>query len=474
MPPQNTDIEEAVLGAILLEREKMDDVTMIIDDPDVFYTNSNRQIYSAILSLRHSGQTVDMLTVTEELRRMGKLEAIGGPFLIANLVNSVVSSANVISHARILVEKWVLRETIKLCSSIMANSYNPDADPFAIVEEMNRGVEALSFKNISKEMVSLQNEMLPTLQKIEEQRKIENSVLGITSGLDKVDEIIHGWKSPDLIILAARPSVGKTALALNFAYHGSTEKPVAIFSYEMDNEQLVRRLLSIDTQVDYGEIQIPNRMGESNWKKLQLAPGLGGRKIYMNDDRNIDTIQMMAICRRMQKSVGLGMIIVDYLQLMPEDRRNGNREQQISHISRSLKGIAKDLKVPVIALSQMSRSIEQSAKREPLLSDLRESGAIEQDADIVMFLYGASEDEIKNDVEKEREAYLKIAKHRGGKLKKLLLYKDLGIQTFMDQDYSLPFTNFQYTKPENPRAGIPMDYNLEPEKIANNEEDLPF
>lgn len=434
--PNSPEIEEAVLSAMLSDRELAEEILGLIRDEETFYQEKSQKIYLAAQNLAKSGRGIDSLTITEEMAKLGTLDGIGGIFTLAELAGKWDYSRNVADRCRILIEKWVLRETITQCFNVANKALEADADAFTIVEDLARVVDGVSFKNVSKEFQSLESQIFPTLQQIEEERKRKDGLNGISSGLSKIDDTLHGWKAPDLIILGARPAVGKTALALNFAYHASIEKPVAFFSYEMSNEQLIRRLFSIDTKVNYGEVVVPNRMGDANWKKLQEA-GLDKRQIYLNDDRNVTTTQMQSMCRRLQKKKGLGLVIVDYLQLMPGEGKRGNREQEIAQISRSLKGLAKDLSVPVIALSQLSRDIEKS-NREPLPSDLRESGAIEQDADIVAFLYGATEAEIKEDASKKSEVYLKIAKHRGGELKKLLFYKDLSIQSFFDYHQGVP------------------------------------
>lgn len=445
------------------DSELAEEILSLIQDEEIFYQEKHRMIFSAAHGLFRRNTSIDAFTLIRELEKMGTLESIGGAFEISQLMSKWDYSRNVADRCRILIEKWVLRETITQCFSIASDALEPDADSFQIVEDMSRAVDKISFQNVAKEFESLESQILPTLQKIEEERKRKDDLMGVPSGIQKIDDVIGGWKAPDLIILAARPSVGKTALALNFAYHCSAKEPVVFFSYEMDNEQLIRRLLSIDTKVHYGEVVVPMRMGESNWKKLQDV-GLYDRKIYLNDDRSVTPTQMLAMCRRLKKKKGLGLVIVDYLQLMPEERRNGNREQQIAHISRSLKGLAKDLKVPVIALSQMSRGVEQT-NREPQLSDLRESGAIEQDADIVTFLYGATESEIREDESKKSEVYLKIAKHRGGELKKLLFYKDLSIQSFFDYEGG--------TSPISPIAE-PLDYGKVKVSYEDSDDFLPF
>lgn len=463
LPPQNIEMEEAVLGAIMLEKEKLSDVTEILPRPDCFYLDAHQKIYQAILDLLSEGSAVDMLTVTEAMSKSGELELIGGPYTIAKLTNTVVSSANVISHARVVMEKFIQRELIQVSSKILTSSYEEGADVFGLLDQAETELFDISNNYLRNDYQDIGNLLIDTLKNIEEAKNRKEGIIGVPTGYNHLDHLIAGWQKTDLVILAARPAVGKTAFALNLAINAALDpiKPtgVALFSLEMSCDQLVRRMLSITTEVPLRNIS-RGTMDDTEFLQLtQRSEKLSKAKIFLDDQAGLNIFELRAKCRRLKDKHDIGMVLIDYLQLMSvPNMKGGNREQEISKISRELKGLAKDLQIPIIALSQLSRAVEQRGEKSkmPQLSDLRESGAIEQDADMVCFLYrpdyhGITADENGESV--EGLTILSIAKHRNGGLDNLKFRADLSIQKF----YELEAGGFG--NPSDPSAGITANYD---------------
>lgn len=485
IPPNSIEIEKCVLGALILEPWKLDDVVEILPDPECFYKTEYREIYSSVLGMADMGISIDLATLYAHLEKKGKIEQIGGVIEITEIVNSVTSSASVKSHALIVRERWMKRRLIELTGKIYSESYSDDSDVFDLIDELSAGVDEVSSSNIfndSKQVV----EILPeTLQKMEELRKREDEMTGVPSGFRELDKLTNGWQNTDLIILAARPSVGKTALALNFAFNASKTIPVLFFSLEMSTEQLVKRLMSISTQVPLKEIRSPRQLTPKNWQKIITDPVLQKRELFIDDQAGINLQQIRAKSRRRLKLVHKNqrrlnpgveptmLIVIDYLQLI-EEKATGGREQVISKISRGLKKLAKDLNVPVIALSQLNRAVENRSDNKPNMADIRESGAIEQDADVVMFTYRPARIEIDGNQAQgidpnpslEDANWLDIAKHRNGDLDTILLHKDLSIQTFSETPIKIT------DSPEsiyNPFAGIPKSYDTDDASLRIDE-----
>ena len=442
VPPQARELEEAVLGAILLEKDKLSDVLEVLTSPECFYVDAHQRIFSAIRRLPEKGQVVDLLTVTEELRRSDELELVGGAYFLTKLTMSVVSSAHVISHARIVMEKYIQRELIKICGEMLTNAYEDKMDVFDLLDKAESDMFEISNNFLRKNYSSMQDIIVETIEQISQAREQKDDITGVTSGFPSLDAITGGWQKTDLIILAARPAVGKTAFALNLAMNAALNKHkptgVAIFSLEMGNTQIVKRMLSTVTDVrlesisrgrleDYEFAQITQRM-----EPLAKAP------IFIDDQAGLNIFELRAKCRRLKSKNDIGMVIIDYLQLMHGSDKNGNREQEISKISRELKGLAKELNIPVIALSQLSRAVETRGGDKgkiPQLSDLRESGAIEQDADMVMFIYRPEYYGINNDEQGQPidgETHINIAKHRNGRLDTVKLKALLEYQKFIE------------------------------------------
>lgn len=443
VPPQAREIEEAVLGAILLEKDKLSDVMEILPKPECFYVNAHQVIYSAIQRLQDKKSEIDLLTVMEELRRTDELELIGGAYQLTKITQSVVTSSHVVSHARIVMQKYIQRELIRISGEIMTDSFEDKTDVFELLDKAEQDLFEIGNSYLKKDSESIKDILVRTLDEIEESRKNKDDLTGVPTGFPSLDEITGGWQKTDLIILAARPSVGKTAFALNLAVNAALNaKPmgVAVFSLEMGNTQLVKRLLSMVTEVklesisrgkmeDYEMVQLTERMD-----KLVKAP------LFLDDQAGLNIFELRAKCRRLKVKHDIQLVIIDYLQLMhgTNDSKNGNREQEISKISRELKGLAKELNIPIIALSQLSRAVETRSSDKgkiPQLSDLRESGAIEQDADMVMFIYRPEYHGINNDENGETvkgETHINIAKHRNGRLDSVKLKAELEYQRFKE------------------------------------------
>ncbi len=452
LPPQAIELEEAVLGAMMLENHKLADVIDIITSSECFYSDANQKVYDAILKLFHNGGVVDMLTVTEELRRQGNLDAVGGPYYITKLTYAVVSSANVEYHALIIVQKYIQRELIRLSSSLISMAYEETTDVFDLLDTAEKNLYDISDKYLRKNFTDLESILNDAVKEIEHQTENKEDFIGVPAGYRALDHITSGWQKTDLIILAARPSVGKTAFAINLLMNAATHKEspssVAFFSLEMSTGQIVKRMLSSYASVPMGNIS----KGEMEPYEMEIlrkkSDELKSTKMFLNDQAALSIMQLRAECRRIKQKHGLDMIVIDYLQLMTHGDvgKNSNRENEVSKISRDLKALAKELKVPIIALSQLNRSLEsrKSESKMPQLSDLRESGAIEQDADMVMFLYrpayhGLTETPNGEPI-REDTTILSIAKHRNGSLGKIYFQAQLDYQRFVEigneEDYN--------------------------------------
>lgn len=447
VPPQAKDLEEAVLGAIMIEKSAFDTIVEILK-PECFYVEAHQRIFQAMQSLANKSQPIDILTVAEELRFKEELEMVGGPYYVTRLTNAVVSSANIEAHARIILQKFIQRELIRISGEIIGDAYEDSTDVFDLLDDAESKLFEITNNHLRKNFDTIDSVLVKTIQRIEDLRHKNEDVTGVPSGFAALDRVTYGWQNTDLIILAARPAVGKTAFALNLArnaaMHATKQTPVALFSLEMSAGQLVQRILSAESEIWLEKIS-RGKMEEHEMKQL-YARGiqkLAQAPLFIDDTPALNIFELRAKCRRLKNKHNIGLIIIDYLQLMSGtgENRNANREQEISNISRNLKALAKELSVPIIALSQLSRAVEQRGAKEgsrvPQLSDLRESGAIEQDADMVMFLYRPEYYDINTSAEGENIKGLtevKIAKHRNGSLETIKLKALLHIQKFANWD----------------------------------------
>lgn len=421
VPPQATDLEEAVLGAMMLEQ---DAVTAVIDilKPEVFYKESHQKIFSAINSLFAKSEPIDILTVTNELKSTGELEIVGGPYYITMLTSRVASAANVEYHARIILQKHIQRELIRISSDIIKDAFEDTTDVFDLLDKAEQGLFNVSESNLRRGVDDMPSLVKQAIEDIEKAKDSETHMRGVPSGYSQLDRTTSGWQKSDLIILAARPAMGKTAFALSMARNIAVKHklPVAVFSLEMSAVQLVTRLISSETELSASKLK-KGELESHEWQQLNSKiNSLVDAKIFIDDTPALSIFELRAKCRRLKQQHNIQMIFIDYLQLMTLGAENrGNREQEISTISRSLKALAKELDVPVLALSQLSRAVESrpGGSKKPILSDLRESGAIEQDADIVMFIYRAEYykiDAFDDGSPTQGVAEIIIAKHRNG------------------------------------------------------------
>jgi len=430
VPPQAKELEEAIIGAILIESKAYDIASEIIR-PECFYVEAHRKIFEAFMFLDNNQQPIDMLTVVEALKQMETLEFVGGPYAIAKITNNVVSGANIEIHCRIVMEKHILREMIRLSGETIQAAYEDGTDFKELVNQHEKTLGLITTGNIKDAYSGTQSAGASEINRLFHLQENPTDLTGINTGYSILNHITGGWQNTDLIIVAGRPSVGKTALALNFLRAAAEVVPVGMFSLEMSKEQLMRRLLCSESMVYLDKLN-NGKMTMDELNAIVLANDrINKKSIFFDDTGGIDIYELRSKARRMVSKSGVRLIIIDYLQIMSGEGIKGqNREQEISTISRKLKALAKELRVPIIALSQMSRDIEKR-KGEPMLSDLRDSGAIEQDADMVIF--GWRDDYQVADVgEISNGAYLKIAKNRNGALDKLAFKTDMRIQKWFD------------------------------------------
>lgn len=420
VPPQAIEAEKSVLGAILSDYRAFD-VAIEVIKPENFYLESHKLIFEAMMSMSKKGHKIDLISICSELKKTGDLERAGNPFYLSQLTN-VVYSASVSQHAHIILERFMAREIIRIGHEMVNAGYDESKDVFDVIEQSERSVFEVSNSLLKKNFQTLLDLGVKVINRIDQLRHSGQELSGINTGFTELNRIIHGWQKTDLVILAARPSVGKSAFALNLAANAGV--PVGFFSLEMSAEQLAQRILSAQSGVWMDKITQGkltdfdyNIIMSKGIKRIESLP------IFIDDSSQLNIFEFRAKARRMVSRHKVELIIIDYLQLMSGHKeRNSNREQEIANITRNLKGLAKDLNIPIIALSQLSRGVEQRGANEPKLSDLRESGAIEQDADIVTFLFKPDEDSTS----------FKIAKHRNGSLGTIKLNANLSIQKFSD------------------------------------------
>lgn len=452
LPPQAVELEEAVLGALMLDKNAVAEVIDLLQ-PESFYYDSHQKIFKVIHTLFHQTQPIDILTVTQQLRKSGDLELAGGAYYITQLTNRVASAANIEYHSRIVLQKFIQRELIRISSDIIKDAYEETSDVLELLDRAERNLFAIAESNIRRKYEDMHSLISKAIKEVEIASKQESGVTGVPSGFTELDRVTAGWQKSDLIIVAARPGMGKTAFTLSLAKNAAVKfnKPVAFFSLEMSSIQLVNRMISSETEISTEKLR-KGELADYEWQQLNMkVTPLTNAPIYIDDTPALSVFELRAKCRRLASEKKISLIIIDYLQLMTGggDNKNGNREQEISHISRSLKSIAKELSVPIIALSQLSRAVESRAgqSKRPQLSDLRESGAIEQDADMVMFIYrpeyyGLTETE--DNLPTANLAEIIVAKNRNGALKTVNLKFIAHLTKFTDMnefdfvDESLP------------------------------------
>ncbi len=415
VPPQNLEAEQSIIGSILQENQALNAAMEVISQRD-FYSEAHRKIFSAILELSDRNEPTDLITLSNILKNKNQLDQVGGVAYLASLVDNVPSSANIAYYAKIVREKSILRTLIGTATDILGKSYNTGADVDEVLDAAEHAIFDISEHKIRPSFFAIKDIIKSSFKTIEKLYESKELITGVPTGFEKLDEYTSGLQRSDLIIIAGRPSMGKTAFALNIAQYAALEAgtPAAVFSLEMSKEQLAMRMLASTAKVDSQRIR-KGFLGETDWPKLTMAAGsLSEAPIFIDDTPAITVLEMKAKARRLKAEFGLGLVIVDYLQLMRSGGGRESREQEISEISRSLKALAKELSVPVIALSQLNRKVEDRTNRRPQMADLRESGAIEQDADVIAFIY---RDEVYNKSEDNPEkgiAEVIIAKQRNG------------------------------------------------------------
>ena len=447
VPPQAIDLEEVVLGAMMIDKKGVDEIIDILH-PEAFYKNAHKLIYEAIKKLFDNSEAIDLLTVSNQLKKDGYFDKVGGDYYLIQLTQKVSSSAHIEFHARIILQKYIQRSLIKISNEIIEEAFDEGTDVFDLLDNAEAKLYEVTQGNIKRSTETAQSLVIQAKKKIQEISNKEG-LSGVPSGFEKLDELTSGWQPSDLIIVAARPGMGKTALTLSMARNIAVDQgiPVAFFSLEMSSVQLITRLISSETGLSSEKLRT-GKLEQHEWEQLNVkVKDLEKAPLFIDDTPSLSIFDLRAKARRLASQHGIKMIVIDYLQLMTAggSQKGGNREQEISTISRNLKALAKELNVPVIALSQLSRAVEtRGGSKRPLLSDLRESGAIEQDADIVSFIYRPEYYKIEEWDDEERtptqgQAEFIVAKHRNGGLENIRL-KFIGELGKFDnlEDFSFP------------------------------------
>ncbi|MBK8954643.1 MAG: replicative DNA helicase [Saprospiraceae bacterium] len=469
--PQAIELEETVLGAIMLDKDAISIVLDILQ-PESFYKPAHQKIYQAMVKLFQSSQPIDTLTVREILHKSNQLEEVGGLSFILELANKVASSANLEYHARIVAQKFVQRELIRISTGIIQDSFEDSKDVFDLLDAAEQGLYDITDKYLRRGYESVGSLIRLAKHRLETMIHHESGISGVASGFPELDKITSGWQRSNLIIVAARPGMGKTAFTLAMGRNAAMDfnVPVALFSLEMNNLELVNRLLSMESEIEGGKMR-NGKLDEDDWTKLNHSiTKLGEAPIYIDDTPSLNVFELRAKCRRLHQQYKIGLVIIDYLQLMTiggADKK-GSREQEISTISRALKSLAKEINIPVIALSQLNRAAETQTKenKRPQLSNLRESGAIEQDADMVLFIYRPDYYDLETNYDMPKgSTELIIAKHRNGATGTVNLRFIDKYAKFVPADN--PFDPFSHMSSSTPNVIIKQS-------AMNDEEPTPF
>ena len=482
IPPQALDLEEVVLGAMMIDKKGVDAVIDILN-PYAFYKEAHQFVFEAIVKLFENTEPIDLLTVSSKLKSEGRLDKVGGDYYLVQLTQKVSSSAHIEYHARIILQKYIQRSLIKISTEIIEDSYDETQDVFDLLDTAESKLYDVTQGNIKKSTETAQSLVIQAKKKIEEISN-KDGLSGVPSGFSDVDKLTSGWQPSDLVIIAARPGMGKTALTLSMARNMAVAKniPVAFFSLEMSSIQLITRLISSETGLSSEKLRTGN-LEKFEWEQLNVkVSSLENAPLYIDDTPSLSIFDLRAKARRLSSQYGIKLIVIDYLQLMTAggSNKNGNREQEISTISRNLKALAKELNVPVIALSQLSRAVEtRGGSKRPILSDLRESGAIEQDADIVSFIYRPEYYKIDEWDDEERtpstgQAEFIVAKHRNGGLSNIRLKFISNLGKFENIDnFDSPFEYQSKINQESPK--INPDQAFESGTYRGEDgEDIPF
>ncbi|MDG1973932.1 MAG: replicative DNA helicase [Flavobacteriaceae bacterium] len=482
IPPQALDLEEVVLGAMMIDKKGVDAVIDILH-PYAFYKEAHQFVFEAIVKLFENTEPIDLLTVSSKLKSEGRLDKVGGDYYLVQLTQKVSSSAHIEYHARIILQKYIQRSLIKISTEIIEDSYDETQDVFDLLDTAESKLYDVTQGNIKKSTETAQSLVIQAKKKIEEISN-KDGLSGVPSGFSDVDKLTSGWQPSDLVIIAARPGMGKTALTLSMARNMAVAKniPVAFFSLEMSSIQLITRLISSETGLSSEKLRTGN-LEKFEWEQLNVkVSSLENAPLYIDDTPSLSIFDLRAKARRLSSQYGIKLIVIDYLQLMTAggSNKNGNREQEISTISRNLKALAKELNVPVIALSQLSRAVEtRGGSKRPILSDLRESGAIEQDADIVSFIYRPEYYKIDEWDDEERtpstgQAEFIVAKHRNGGLSNIRLKFISNLGKFENIDnFDSPFEYQSKINQESPKINPDQAFESGTYR-AEDGEDIPF
>jgi len=480
LPPQATDLEEAVLGAMMIDKKGVDDVIDILHS-EVFYKESHQLIYDAIYTLFQNTEPIDLRTVSNQLRQSGNLDVVGGDFYLINLTQKVSSSAHIEFHARIILQKYIQRKLISISSEIIEEAYDETIDVFDLLDDAESKLFEVTQGNLKKSSEAAEGLVKQAIDKIQEISN-QSGMSGVATGFTRLDELTSGWQPSDLVIIAARPGMGKTAFVMSMAKNMAIDfdTPVAIFSLEMSSVQLITRMISSETGISSGKLRKGN-LEPHEWEQLNVkVKNLSKAPIFIDDTPSLSIFDLRAKARRLASQHGIKLLIIDYLQLMTagtSQKGGGNREQEISMISRNLKALAKELEIPVIALSQLSRAVEtRGGSKRPLLSDLRESGAIEQDADIVSFIYrpeyyGNTEWDDEERTPCEGQAEFIVAKHRNGGLDNIKLKFTGHLAQFSNLDED---SGFEFQSKMNAIPSLNKPTANEAFGTVQNEEDEDF
>jgi replicative DNA helicase len=479
IPPQAVELEEAVLGAMMIDKKGIDDVIDILSS-DAFYDSKHQEVYAAIFELFQNSEPIDLLTVSNLLKKNGKLEFVGGDFFLIRLTQKVASSAHIEFHARIILQKFIQRRLISISSEIIENAYDESTDVFDLLDDAEGKLFEVTQGNLKKSSEDAGSLVKQALKKIQEIGNQEG-MSGLATGFTKLDALTSGWQPSDLVIIAARPGMGKTAFVISMAKNMAIDfnHGVAVFSLEMSSVQLITRMISSETGLTSEKLRKGN-LEPHEWEQLNVkVKKLSDAPIFIDDTPSLSIFDLRAKARRLVSQHGVKIIVIDYLQLMTAGgKAGGNREQEISMISRNLKALAKELAVPVIALSQLSRAVEtRGGSKRPLLSDLRESGAIEQDADIVSFIfrpeyYGMTEWDDDEHTPCEGQGEFIVAKHRNGGLDNIRLKFTGHLAKFSDLEEGFS-SEFQSSMNADFPDDVFPDQRIEP-KDAFGGDDVPF
>jgi replicative DNA helicase len=476
IPPQALDLEEAVLGAMMIDKKGVDDVIDILHS-EVFYKDAHQHIYAAIYTLFQNTEPIDLLSVSNQLRKSGTLESAGGDFYLVGLTQKVSSSAHIEFHARIILQKYIQRKLITISTEIIEEAYDETMDVFDLLDDAETKLFEVTQGNLKKGSEDAEGLVSQAIKKIQEISN-KQGMSGVATGFNRLDELTSGWQPSDLVIIAARPGMGKTAFVMSMAKNMAIDFdiPVAIFSLEMSSIQLITRMISSETGISSGKLR-KGDLQPHEWEQLNVkVKNLSRAPIFIDDTPSLSIFDLRAKARRLASQHGIKVIVIDYLQLMTAGNSSGgNREQEISTISRNLKALAKELAIPVIALSQLSRAVEtRGGSKRPLLSDLRESGAIEQDADIVSFIfrpeyYGLTEWDDDDHTPCEGQAEFIVAKHRNGGLENIRLKFTGHLAQFsnLDDDLGNEFQSKMNVAMPTPHEAFDVNDNLD-------EGDVPF